>query len=373
VVEDLKFVSDPMLFGRHIVELNATNNTLVRTYVWGLDLSGAMDGAGGVGGLAWVTLHTASGPASWTHFTCYDGNGNIVSLVSATTGDVTARYEYGPFGEPIRVSGPAANLNPFRFSTKRTDPTSDMVLYEYRVYSPNIMRWTSCDPLLIGIDLDEATVHSQAMLLYHKLSKNQALHYVAFENHPTGTIDPLGLSDCKTVRFTRSDEHSLGGFAAFDLKFSADTRITVTTCPKCCKGGGSGADITTTVDQRFTIEAKSPEAIVAVLGVPVGVSVFGGGSGGGLQTTRTDTCSGANHSEGCFFVAVRFGAQGCGGVRNISEACLRCEANYTHRWCLDSGSSGCWSGRCMARFRFLTRKYDFVFWQTQPCSSGDAN
>jgi len=147
VVENLKFVSDPMLFGRQIVELNGTNNTLVRSYAWGLDLGGTMDGAGGVGGLAWVTLHTASGPASGTQFVCYDGNGNIVSLVSATTGDVTARYEYGPFGEPIRVSGPAAALNPFRFSTKRTDNTTDFVLYEYRIYSPSTGRWLSRDPI----------------------------------------------------------------------------------------------------------------------------------------------------------------------------------------------------------------------------------
>jgi len=147
VVEDMKFVSDPTLFGRHIAELNATNNALMRSYVWGLDLSGAMDGAGGVGGLLWVTLHTASGPASGTHFTCYDGNGNVVSLVSATTGDVTARYEYGPFGEPIRVSGPAAALNPFRFSTKRTCNTTDLVLYEYRAYNPVLGRWLSRDPI----------------------------------------------------------------------------------------------------------------------------------------------------------------------------------------------------------------------------------
>jgi len=145
VVENLKFVSDPMLFGRHIVELNATNNTLVRSYAWGLDLSGSLDGAGGVGGLTWVTLHTTTGPASGTHFTCYDGNGNIVSLVSATTGDVTARYEYGPFGETIRVTGPAASLNPFRFSTKRTENNTDLVLYEYRAYSPSLGRWLSRD------------------------------------------------------------------------------------------------------------------------------------------------------------------------------------------------------------------------------------
>jgi len=145
LVENLKFVSDPMLFGRQIVDLNGTNNTLVKSYAWGLDLSGTMAGAGGVGGLAWVTLHTASGSASGTHFTCYDGNGNIVALVSATTGDVTARYEYGSFGEPIHVTGPAASLNPFRFSTKRTENNTDLVLYEYRAYSQSLGRWLSRD------------------------------------------------------------------------------------------------------------------------------------------------------------------------------------------------------------------------------------
>ena len=71
VTEDLKFVSDPLLFGRHIVEFNATNSALVRTYVWGLDLSETMDGARGVGGLLWMTLHTGSGPAAGTHFAAY--------------------------------------------------------------------------------------------------------------------------------------------------------------------------------------------------------------------------------------------------------------------------------------------------------------
>jgi len=55
VVEDLKLISDPLLFGRHIAELRASDNALVRTYVWGLDLSGTDQGAGGVGGLLWLT------------------------------------------------------------------------------------------------------------------------------------------------------------------------------------------------------------------------------------------------------------------------------------------------------------------------------
>jgi len=143
VVEDRKFISDPLLFGRHIAELNASDNALVRTYVWGLDLSGTEQGAGGVGGLLMFTHH---GSLVATHFSAYDGNGNVVVLVSASDGSPTAHYEYGPFGEPIRVSGPAATLNPFRFSTKRTDPTTDLVLYEYRAYSPSTGRWLSRAP-----------------------------------------------------------------------------------------------------------------------------------------------------------------------------------------------------------------------------------
>ncbi len=141
VSEDLKFVSDPVLFGRHIVELRASDNTLVRSYVWGLDLSGTLEGAGGVGGLLMVCNFQS--PIG-THFAAHDGNGNVVALVSATTGTETARYEYGPFGEPIRVSGPAAQ-NPFRFSTKRTCNTTDLVLYEYRAYSPSLGRWLRRD------------------------------------------------------------------------------------------------------------------------------------------------------------------------------------------------------------------------------------
>jgi len=106
-------------FGRHVVELNATNHALVRSYVWGLDLSETLDGAGGVRGLLWVRL--ASGPASGTHFVTYDGNGNVWQLVSASTGTETAHYEYGPLGEPLRTTGPMSKENPFRFSTKRTD------------------------------------------------------------------------------------------------------------------------------------------------------------------------------------------------------------------------------------------------------------
>ena len=184
VTEDLKFVSDALLFGRHIAELQPSDNSLVRSYAWGLDLSGPMDGAGGVGGLLWVTLHTAPGAAAGTHFAAYDGNGNVVALSAASDGSPTARYEYGPFGEPIRVTGPAATLNPYRFSTKRTDPTTDLVLYEYRVYSPALGRWLSRDPIE-----EDASANLSA----------------AFRNDPGTYMDGFGLYECRSEGFAARD------------------------------------------------------------------------------------------------------------------------------------------------------------------------
>lgn len=139
VTEDLKFLSDGW---KHIADLNATNNNLIRSYAWGLDLSGGMDGAGGVGGLLFM-----NSVANGTHCYAYDGNGNVGALVKASDGGISARYEYGPFGEVIRASGPVADENRFQFSTKRCDRTTDFVLYEYRVYVPSTGRWPNRDPI----------------------------------------------------------------------------------------------------------------------------------------------------------------------------------------------------------------------------------
>jgi RHS repeat-associated protein len=110
--------------------------------VWGLDLSGSVQGAGGVGGLLW---ETSSGSPSGTYFASYDGNGNVVALTDVGTGATAAQYEYGPFGEVIRKSGPASGVNPFRFSTKYQDEETDLVYYGYRYYNAGTGRWMSRD------------------------------------------------------------------------------------------------------------------------------------------------------------------------------------------------------------------------------------
>ena len=125
--------------------LNSELSTL-NSFARGLDLSGSFQGAGGIGGLLWVNNGSAS-----THFVSYDGNGNVTALVNAADGSESARYEYGPFGEVIRASGPAVgsmvSVNPFRFSTKYQDDETDLLYYGYRYYSASTGRWLSRDPI----------------------------------------------------------------------------------------------------------------------------------------------------------------------------------------------------------------------------------
>jgi RHS repeat-associated protein len=121
-----------------IAELNATNNSLIRSHLWGLDLSGSLQGAGGVRGLLAVSDSTS-------YFPAYDGNGDMMALVSSTNASLAAQYEYAPFGEVLRATGPMAKANPFRFSTKYQDDETDLLYYGYR-YEKN-GRWISKDPV----------------------------------------------------------------------------------------------------------------------------------------------------------------------------------------------------------------------------------
>ncbi len=140
IITDTKYLYD----GWNLVAEFNSANQLVRSYLWGLDLSGTAQGAGGVGGLLAVTYY---GTATTNCFATYDGNGNLTALVNAADGLVCARYEYGPFGELLRSTGPMAKLNPFRFSTKYQDDETDLVYYGYRYYNASTGRWLSRDPI----------------------------------------------------------------------------------------------------------------------------------------------------------------------------------------------------------------------------------
>ena len=115
---------------------NATSNY----YVWGLDLSQSIQGAGGIGGLLMATLDDEA------YFPAYDANGNITQYTD-TNGTVVVHYEYDPFGNvSARFGGIAADFA-HRYSTKYTDDETGLVYYGYRFYSPTLGRWLSRDPI----------------------------------------------------------------------------------------------------------------------------------------------------------------------------------------------------------------------------------
>ena len=68
---------------------------MTNMYIWGLDLSGSIQGAGGVGGL--LTRYVPVSNA--LDYVFCDANGNVTELVN-TNGDVDAHYEYDPYGSP---------------------------------------------------------------------------------------------------------------------------------------------------------------------------------------------------------------------------------------------------------------------------------
>jgi len=105
-----------------------------------------MQGAGGIGGLLMVTQHDNT--TRTTHYSGFDGNGNLTTLVNADTQTISARYQYAPFGEPLRASGETIALNnPFRFSTKFTDRETGFLYYGFRYYNPETGRWLNRDPV----------------------------------------------------------------------------------------------------------------------------------------------------------------------------------------------------------------------------------
>lgn len=124
-----------------------------RSYAWGPDLSGTVDGGGGIGGLAvcFDDLSDAGGGSGYVGplFPTFDGNGNLMRLYDSAAVE-RASYEYGPFGEPRSRLGSQASANPFRFSTKFADDETGLVYYGYRYYSAQLGRWVGRDPIEEG-------------------------------------------------------------------------------------------------------------------------------------------------------------------------------------------------------------------------------
>ena len=122
--------------------------TEMRVYTWGIDLSGGLQGAGGVGGLLAIQKLTGFTNPTWTsedYYPTYDGNGNVSEYLNSS-GTIVAHFEYDPFGN-VTVDTDTNGLFDLRFSTKKRDAATGLYYYGYRYYDPVTGRWPSRDPL----------------------------------------------------------------------------------------------------------------------------------------------------------------------------------------------------------------------------------
>ena len=131
------FYDDWNLIEERVAYTNGTTSTI--RYYWGKDLSVGLQGAGGVGGLLYLTANGT------TYIPCYDNNGNITRYLNSS-GNTVAQYIYDAFGNTISKSGTLADFFRHRFSTKYYDAETGLYYYGYRFYHPVLMRWLSRDP-----------------------------------------------------------------------------------------------------------------------------------------------------------------------------------------------------------------------------------
>ena len=180
-----------------------TQNPKEDYFVWGLDLSQSLQGAGGIGGLI-VCFDSLTSSIYYYH---YDGNGNVGQLVDSQDGKIAAHYEYDPFGNIIVADGLAANRNIYRFSTKYLDIESGLVYYGYRYYYPDLAKWMRKDciddisniALLFNISKNNDinsfhnSLNTSIINKYKIIKINLPYNYIS--NNPINLFDLFGLSE----------------------------------------------------------------------------------------------------------------------------------------------------------------------------------
>ena len=179
------FYDDWNLVEERITYANGTSSVI--KYYWGKDLSGTLQGVGGVGGLLYQTIDGV------IYLPSCDNNGNILKYVDAN-GNVVASYSYNAFGALIAESGTLADVFRHRFSSKYFDVETGLYYYGYRFYHPNLMRWLNRDPI----------------------EEDGGLNLYGFcENNGIENVDILGQQVYKSITFKRLHAQKINALKSF--------------------------------------------------------------------------------------------------------------------------------------------------------------
>ena len=137
VAKDQSFLYD----GWNLVAELDTTGRAHRTHLWGLDLSGTPQGAGGVGGL----ISTANLTTDQAVFISFDGNGNVSGELECDFGRTVTTTSYDAFGNVATQTG--ESVSSFTFSTKFLDAEANQLYYGLRYYNPHFGGWLNRDPI----------------------------------------------------------------------------------------------------------------------------------------------------------------------------------------------------------------------------------
>jgi RHS repeat-associated protein len=207
-------------------------NAVIRSYAWGLDLSGSLQGAGGVGGLLFTTLQLSTSTSRLA--SAFDGNGNVLAYVDLATGTESASFDYGAFGEPLVAAGSIVDNAPFRFSTRYHDDDAELILYPRRPYTWQRGQWLSRDPI----------EERGAPNLYNFVS-----------NSTISKIDPLGF---KSITLNVSYDNTYkGNFVKDAERFRKDLDGIL---KRCCKEFSKGCGVTVVMNRSNVVLLPRPKA-----------------------------------------------------------------------------------------------------------------
>ena len=171
-----------------VLEVQLHNGALVkkRWFQWGPDLSGSLEGAGGIGGLEAIIEEPVIGTKR-TLLPVQDGLGNITAVFDATTTSAGGPLRLRSFWRDPARSG-EADACPFRWQTRWYDAESGHYYFLHRYYDPRLGRWLSRDPIgeTGGFNL-----------------------YAYCGNDPVNRHDPLGLMMRRRPKAKRKSRSSL--------------------------------------------------------------------------------------------------------------------------------------------------------------------
>jgi RHS repeat-associated protein len=176
--------------GNLVIQERDINNLPTTTHTRGKDLSGSLEGAGGIGGLLARTGPNGS--------TCYhaDGNGNITMLINWQQA-IVAKYLYDAFGNVLSASGLLADANLYQFSSKEKHQNSGLVYYLYRYYDPNLQRWVNRDPFReTGFEVAISQSQTQSGRIGLVAERGNPNLFAFLHNRPVNDLDAFGLCGC---------------------------------------------------------------------------------------------------------------------------------------------------------------------------------